>query len=85
MQSSSLIQTELELSCFLEFYTDADPLNFNSCDPLALAESLTPVECNTCLLETMFEVEFVFVFSVDLSDSTNLTFLSFFLGVTATN
>ncbi|GKF07603.1 hypothetical protein Tco_0041827 [Tanacetum coccineum] len=55
------------------------------CDPLALEESLTLVECNTCLFETMFEVESVFVFSVDVSDSANLTFLSFFLGVTATN
>ncbi|GKG04793.1 hypothetical protein Tco_0315180, partial [Tanacetum coccineum] len=35
------------------------------CDPLALVESLTPVECNTRLLETMFEVEAGFVFSVD--------------------
>ncbi|GJY58816.1 hypothetical protein Tco_0458708 [Tanacetum coccineum] len=52
------------------------------CDPLALVESLTPVECNTCLLETMFEVEAGFVFSVDGSDSVNLTFLSFFLGMT---
>ncbi|GKF52485.1 hypothetical protein Tco_0159395, partial [Tanacetum coccineum] len=46
------------------------------CDPLALVESLTLVECNTRLLETMFEVEFVFVFFVDVSDSANLTFLS---------
>ncbi|GKD20043.1 hypothetical protein Tco_1221746, partial [Tanacetum coccineum] len=51
------------------------------CDPLALIESLTPVECNTRLLETMFEVEAGFVFSVDVKDSANLTFLSFFLRV----
>ncbi|GKC76459.1 hypothetical protein Tco_1127233, partial [Tanacetum coccineum] len=49
------------------------------CDPLALVESLTPVECNTRLLETMFDVKAGFVFSVDGSDSANLTFLSFFL------
>ncbi|GKF28890.1 hypothetical protein Tco_0095232, partial [Tanacetum coccineum] len=55
------------------------------CDPLALVESLTPVECNTHLLETMFEDESVFVFPEDVSGSTNLTFLSSFLGVTATN
>ncbi|GKF36130.1 hypothetical protein Tco_0112888, partial [Tanacetum coccineum] len=54
-------------------------------DLLALVESLTPVECNTRLLEAMFEVESIFVFSVDVSDSISLTFLSFFLGVTATN
>ncbi|GJU16363.1 hypothetical protein Tco_1144329 [Tanacetum coccineum] len=47
--------------------TDSVFLFFLGCDPLALVESLTPVECNTRLLETMFEVESVFVFSVDIN------------------
>ncbi|GKF01463.1 hypothetical protein Tco_0028386 [Tanacetum coccineum] len=78
MQLSRLIQTESDISFFLECCTDADPL---CCDPLALVESLTPVECNTHLLETMFEDESVFVFPEDVSGSANLTFLSSFLGM----
>ncbi|GKF81780.1 hypothetical protein Tco_0240382, partial [Tanacetum coccineum] len=48
------------LSLILSFLVLAE-----GCDPLALVESLTPVECNTRLLETRFEVESIFVFSVD--------------------
>ncbi|GJY17046.1 hypothetical protein Tco_0388537 [Tanacetum coccineum] len=54
-------------------------------DPLALVDGLTPVEDNACLLETRFDEEVVFVFPEDVTGSVNLTLLSLFLGVTATN
>ncbi|GJY83914.1 hypothetical protein Tco_0497290 [Tanacetum coccineum] len=57
------------------------------CDPLVLVDDFTPVEDNIGLLETMFDEEavFVFVFPVDVMSLVNLTLLSLFFGVTATN
>ncbi|GKE64639.1 hypothetical protein Tco_1518800 [Tanacetum coccineum] len=57
------------------------------CDPLALVDSFTHVEDNIGLLETRFDEEaiFVFVFPEDVTGSVNLTLLSLFFGVTATN
>ncbi|GKF23071.1 hypothetical protein Tco_0075393, partial [Tanacetum coccineum] len=57
------------------------------CDPLALVEGFIHVEDNIGLLETKFDEEevFVFVFPEDVMDSVNLTLLSLFFGVTATN
>ncbi|GJY90891.1 hypothetical protein Tco_0506087, partial [Tanacetum coccineum] len=56
-------------------------------DPLALVDSFTLVEDNIGLLETRFDVEAVFVimFPEDVTGSVNLTLLSLFFGVTATN
>nr|GEX41891.1 hypothetical protein [Tanacetum cinerariifolium]GEX51052.1 hypothetical protein [Tanacetum cinerariifolium] len=57
------------------------------CDPLAIVDGFNPVEDNTCLLETRFDEESVsvFVFPDDVMGSVNLTLLSLFFGVTATN
>nr|GEX02845.1 hypothetical protein [Tanacetum cinerariifolium] len=57
------------------------------CDQLALVDSFTPVNDNIGLLETRFNEEgiFVFVFPEDVTGSVNLTLLSFFFGVAATN
>nr|GEW65146.1 hypothetical protein [Tanacetum cinerariifolium] len=57
------------------------------CDPLALLDTFIPVEDNIGLLETRFgeEAIFVFVFPEDVTGSVNLTLLSLFFGVTATN
>ncbi|GJT26538.1 hypothetical protein Tco_0906813 [Tanacetum coccineum] len=57
------------------------------CDPLSLVDGFTPVEDNIGLLETKFDKEevFVFVFPEDVMGSVNLTLLSLFFGVTATN
>ncbi|GJU04799.1 hypothetical protein Tco_1121229 [Tanacetum coccineum] len=55
------------------------------CDPLALVDCFTPVEDSTCLLETRFDEDVVFVFPEDVTGSMNLTLLSLFFGVTATN
>ncbi|GJS51723.1 hypothetical protein Tco_0625085 [Tanacetum coccineum] len=57
------------------------------CDPLALVDGFTPVEGNIGLLETRFHEEdiFMFVFPEDVTGSVNLTLLSLFFGVTATN
>ncbi|GJS55395.1 retrovirus-related pol polyprotein from transposon TNT 1-94 [Tanacetum coccineum] len=56
-------------------------------DPLALVDGFTPVKDNIGLLETRFDEEaiFVFVFPEDMPGSVNLTLLSLFFGVTATN
>ncbi|GKF23353.1 hypothetical protein Tco_0075675, partial [Tanacetum coccineum] len=56
-------------------------------DPLALVDGFTPVEDNIGLLETMFDVEavLVIVYPDDVTGSVNLTLLSLFFGVTATN
>ncbi|GKC64054.1 hypothetical protein Tco_1096652, partial [Tanacetum coccineum] len=58
-----------------------------SCDPLALVDGFTPVEDNIGLLETRFNVEavLVIVYPEDVRGSVNLTLLSLFFGVTATN
>ncbi|GKD64183.1 hypothetical protein Tco_1306291 [Tanacetum coccineum] len=50
-------------------------------------DGFTPVEDNIGLLETKFDEEaiFVFVFPEDVTGSVNLTLLSLFFGVTATN
>ncbi|GKB58818.1 hypothetical protein Tco_0915004, partial [Tanacetum coccineum] len=57
------------------------------CDPLALVDSFTPVEDNIDLLETKFDEEaiFMFVFLEDVTGSVNLSLLSLFFGITATN
>ncbi|GJW89864.1 hypothetical protein Tco_0167417, partial [Tanacetum coccineum] len=57
------------------------------CDPLALVDGFTPIEDNIGLLETRFDEEavFVIVFPKDVTGSVNLTLLSLFFGVTATN
>ncbi|GKE20903.1 hypothetical protein Tco_1432415 [Tanacetum coccineum] len=57
------------------------------CDSLALVDGFTPIEDNIGLLETRFDEEavFVFVFLEDVTVSVNLTLLSLFFGVTATN
>ncbi|GJT11774.1 hypothetical protein Tco_0858816 [Tanacetum coccineum] len=56
-------------------------------DPLALVDGFTPVEDNIGLLETRFDEEavFMFVFPEDVTGSVNLTLLSLFFWVTATN
>ncbi|GKD27436.1 hypothetical protein Tco_1233650, partial [Tanacetum coccineum] len=56
-------------------------------DPLALVDGFTPIEDNIGLLETRFDVDVVFVimFPEDVTGSVNLTLLSLFFGVTATN
>ncbi|GKF04194.1 hypothetical protein Tco_0034862, partial [Tanacetum coccineum] len=58
-----------------------------SCDPLALVDGFTPVEDNIGLLDTMFDEEdvFMFVFPDDVAGSVNLTLLSLFFRVIATN
>ncbi|GJY78408.1 hypothetical protein Tco_0484209, partial [Tanacetum coccineum] len=55
------------------------------CDPLALVDCFTLVEDNIGLLEARFEVWAVFVFLKDVMGSVNLTLLTLFIGVTATN
>ncbi|GKF28316.1 hypothetical protein Tco_0094658, partial [Tanacetum coccineum] len=57
------------------------------CDPLALVDGLSPVEDNAGLLKTRFEDESVLrcVFPEDVTGSVNLTLLSLFFEVTATN
>ncbi|GJS05373.1 retrovirus-related pol polyprotein from transposon TNT 1-94 [Tanacetum coccineum] len=57
------------------------------CDLLVLVDGFTPVEDNIGLLETKFDEEevFVFVFPEDVTGSVNLTLLSLFFEVTATN
>ncbi|GJW89454.1 hypothetical protein Tco_0164794 [Tanacetum coccineum] len=62
-------------------------LIFLGCDPLALVDGFTPIEDNIGLLETRFDEEavFVIVFPKDVTGSVNLTLLSLFFGVTATN
>ncbi|GJX71453.1 hypothetical protein Tco_0308624 [Tanacetum coccineum] len=57
------------------------------CDPLTLVDGFTPVEENIGLLETRFDKEavFVFVFPEDVMVLVNLTLLSLFFGVIATN
>ncbi|GJS48858.1 zf-CCHC domain-containing protein [Tanacetum coccineum] len=59
----------------------------NSCDPLALVDGFTPIEDNIGLLDTRFDEEavFMFVFPKDVTSLVNLTLLSLFFGVTATN
>ncbi|GKF27319.1 hypothetical protein Tco_0083213 [Tanacetum coccineum] len=56
-------------------------------DPLALVDGFTPVEDNIGLLETGFDVEavLVIVYPEDVTGLVNLTLLSLFFGVTATN
>ncbi|GKA83718.1 hypothetical protein Tco_0805313 [Tanacetum coccineum] len=56
-------------------------------DPLALVDGFTPVEDNIGLLETRFDEEavFVFLFPGDVTGLVNLTLLSLFFGVIATN
>ncbi|GJZ60124.1 hypothetical protein Tco_0615940 [Tanacetum coccineum] len=56
-------------------------------DPQDGLDGFTPVEENIGLLETKFDEEevFVFVFPEDVTGSVNLTRLSLFFGVTATN
>nr|GEW49732.1 hypothetical protein [Tanacetum cinerariifolium] len=57
------------------------------CDPLALVDDFTPLEDNVGLLETRFDEEalFVIVFPEGVMSSVNLTLLSLFFEVTATN
>ncbi|GJY22963.1 hypothetical protein Tco_0396621 [Tanacetum coccineum] len=57
------------------------------CNPQALVNGFTPIEDNIGLLETRFDEEavFMFVFPEDVTGSVNLTLLSLFFGVTATN
>ncbi|GJU22873.1 hypothetical protein Tco_1156215 [Tanacetum coccineum] len=57
------------------------------CDPLHCVDDYTLVEDNIGLLETRFDEEavFVFVFPEDATGSVNLTLLSLFFGITATN
>ncbi|GJR34086.1 hypothetical protein Tco_1209770 [Tanacetum coccineum] len=57
------------------------------CDLLALVDSFTPIEDDIGLLETRFDVKaiFVIVYPEDVSGLVNLTVLSLFFGVTATN
>ncbi|GJV49831.1 hypothetical protein Tco_1440043 [Tanacetum coccineum] len=57
------------------------------CDLLALVDDFIHVEDNIGLLETRFNEEaiFVFVFPEDVMGLVNLTLLSLFFGVTATN
>ncbi|GJU16235.1 hypothetical protein Tco_1144201 [Tanacetum coccineum] len=64
-----------------------DPQDLLGYDPLALVDGFTPVEDNIGLLETRFDVEvvFVIVFPKDVTGLVNLTLLSLFFGVTATN
>nr|GEU82421.1 R-linalool synthase QH1, chloroplastic-like [Tanacetum cinerariifolium] len=64
-----------------------DPQDLLGCDPLALVDGFTHVEDNTGLLETRFDEEalFVIVFPEDVTRSVNLTLLSLFVEVTATN
>ncbi|GKE09436.1 hypothetical protein Tco_1412987 [Tanacetum coccineum] len=64
-----------------------DPQDLLGCDPLALVDGFIPIEDNIGLLKTRFDVEvvFVIVFSEDVTGSVNLTLLSLFFGVTATN
>ncbi|GJS88755.1 hypothetical protein Tco_0771391 [Tanacetum coccineum] len=54
---------------------------------LALVDGFTPVEDNIGLLEARFDVEafFVIVFLEDVTGLVNLTLLTLFIGVTATN
>ncbi|GJU56256.1 hypothetical protein Tco_1229970, partial [Tanacetum coccineum] len=71
--------------------TKKEPINlgdlYYGCDPLALVDGFIHVEDNIGLLETKFDEEevFVFVFPEDVTGSVNLTLLSLFFGVTATN
>nr|GEV02682.1 uncharacterized mitochondrial protein AtMg00810-like [Tanacetum cinerariifolium] len=57
------------------------------CDLLALVDGFTLIEDNASLLETRFNEESVcvFVFPEDVMGLVNLTLLSLFFGVTATN
>nr|GFB70343.1 hypothetical protein [Tanacetum cinerariifolium] len=57
------------------------------CNLLAPVDGFTLVEDNTGLLETRFDEEavFMFVFPEDVTSLVNLTLLSLFFGVTATN
>ncbi|GJY28585.1 hypothetical protein Tco_0404352 [Tanacetum coccineum] len=83
---ASLLLADIDL-IILGLLTGALVLDFLGCDLLALVDSFTPVEDNIGLLETRFdeEVVFVFVFPKDVTGSVNLTLLSLFFGVTATN
>ncbi|GKA39343.1 hypothetical protein Tco_0731894 [Tanacetum coccineum] len=84
MQPLHLTHRSSEFTLSLECYTLAVPLG---CDPLALVDDYTLVEDNIGLLETRFDEEavFVFVFPEDATGSVNLTLLSLFFGITATN
>ncbi|GJR44304.1 hypothetical protein Tco_1312407 [Tanacetum coccineum] len=71
MQSLLLTQTESESFCFLDFCTDADPVTLTvpfRCDPLALVDSLTPVECihSQLVKEICLKSKNGFVDSVDV-------------------
>nr|GEY52468.1 hypothetical protein [Tanacetum cinerariifolium] len=57
------------------------------CDLVEMVDNFTYVEDNIGLLETRFveEAVFVFVFPKDVMSLVNLTLLSLFFGVTATN
>ncbi|GKF71683.1 hypothetical protein Tco_0207797 [Tanacetum coccineum] len=84
MQPLHLTHRSSEFTLSLECCTFAFHLGY---DPLTLVDGFTPVEDNIGLLETGFdeEVVFVFVFPADVMGSVNLTLLSLFFGVTATN
>ncbi|GKF74697.1 hypothetical protein Tco_0221029, partial [Tanacetum coccineum] len=84
MQPLHITNRSLEFTLSLECCTFTFPLG---CDPLALVDGITPVEDNIGLLETRFNEEavFMFVFPEDVTGSMNLTLLSLFFGVTATN
>ncbi|GJV78630.1 hypothetical protein Tco_1514500 [Tanacetum coccineum] len=74
----------------LDFATGNISLRFPNvfcCDPQALVDGFIPIEDNIGLLETKFNEEaiFVFVFLKDVTGSVNLTLLSLFFGVIATN
>ncbi|GJU01796.1 hypothetical protein Tco_1220260 [Tanacetum coccineum] len=84
MQPLHLTHKGSEFALSLECCTFTVPLG---CDPLALVDGFTPVEDNICLLETKFDEEavFVFVFPEEVTVLVNITLLSLFFGVTATN
>ncbi|GJS49305.1 hypothetical protein Tco_0599426 [Tanacetum coccineum] len=76
------ILDELDRGSTLSFFVLPE-----GCDPLALVDGFTPVEDNIGLLDTRFDVVavLVIVYPEDVTGSVNLTLLSLFFGVTATN
>ncbi|GJT56517.1 hypothetical protein Tco_0991571 [Tanacetum coccineum] len=68
-------------------YTGSEELEILGFDPLALVVLFTPVEVNKGLLESLVLRESVclLMFLEDVTGSAKLTFLSLFIGVTATN
>nr|GEX00416.1 ribonuclease H-like domain-containing protein [Tanacetum cinerariifolium] len=76
-----------EKSEMQELYDQPQEFADRGYDLLALVDGFTPVEDNTGLLETRFDEESicVFVFPEDVIGLVNLTPLSLYFGVTATN